>query len=145
MKYSERVSIQPFVNQVECHIYNQQEALLNFCEANQIKLTAYGPFGGAFGQLGPDGKILLENPKLIQISKEVNRTPAQVCLKFLLQLSPIINVIPKSATQSRILENFQSDFILSDEQVSLLKKENRCFRFYDHFVTYGRDLLSLGH
>lgn len=145
IKYSDSISIQPYVNQVELQIFHQQRALLDYCQENGIKVTGYGPLGGAFGLPGPNGHSLLENESLQNIAREINKSPAQVALRFLLQLSPTVNIIPKSITHSRILENFQLDFILSDDHVSLLRRENKSFRFYDHYVTYGVDLLSLGH
>ena len=35
------------MNQIELHPYLQQTAMLQFCEANNIHLTAYAPLGSA--------------------------------------------------------------------------------------------------
>lgn len=38
-------SIKPANLQVECHIYFQQNELVDFCKANNIIMTAYAPLG----------------------------------------------------------------------------------------------------
>jgi diketogulonate reductase-like aldo/keto reductase len=46
-------------------------------------------------------------------------TYTQVALKFLLQLSPIVSVIPKSLKEERIRENSNLNFTLTAGQVFL--------------------------
>lgn len=38
-------TIKPANLQVECHIYLQQNELVDFCKANNIIMTAYAPLG----------------------------------------------------------------------------------------------------
>ena len=52
--------------------------------------------------------VLLENPKILEIAKRLNKTPAQVVLRF--QIERGIVVIPKSVTPSRIESNFKVSF-----------------------------------
>jgi diketogulonate reductase-like aldo/keto reductase len=47
----------------------------------------------------------LENPKLLELAKKHNKTPAQVILRWLHQRN--IVVIPKSVTPSRLAQNIQ--------------------------------------
>jgi diketogulonate reductase-like aldo/keto reductase len=104
MQLSSRVTIQPYTNQVETSVYNQQWAMIRYLETHQGRLTCWSPLCNA--QKGPFGVPLLEDPV---VGAEVGRTPGQVALRYLLQLSPIINVIPKSVTPTRIAENFDVD------------------------------------
>jgi diketogulonate reductase-like aldo/keto reductase len=88
---------------------------------------------------------LYEDPILIDVVKEVGKIPSQVALKFLLQLSPVVNIVPKSITLSRIRENFDLNFELNSEQMAKLKKRNCNFPVHDYFIHYGIDALSFGH
>ena len=47
----------------------------------------------------------MENPKLLELAKKHNKTPAQVILRWLYQRN--IVVIPKSVTPSRLAQNIQ--------------------------------------
>jgi diketogulonate reductase-like aldo/keto reductase len=58
-------------------------------------------------------------------------------VKFPLQLSPIVNIIPKSVTPSRIKENFELDFELIKEQMERLKTRNLCWRKFDPLKVWG--------
>ena len=51
---------------------------------------------------------MLENPILVNIGKKYGKTAAQICLRWNLQRNVI--VLPKSVTESRILENAQVIF-----------------------------------
>jgi aldehyde reductase len=136
--------IQPMVNQVEMHLYQQQEALVNYAEwRKDLLITAYSPL--ARNRVGPFGVKCLEDPVLKGVASQVGRTPAQVILKFLTALSPSIRVIPKSVTPARIRENMALDFELTAEQSQRLRTRDRAWRTSDPFKSWGVDLLSLGH
>ena len=107
-RYSKEVTIQPYFNQVEMHIYMQQGPLLQYLKSRNIYMGAYTPLGSA-GTKRPEEPTVLADEVLNQIAKEINKTPAQVALKFLLQCSPIVVPIPKSVTPARILSNISSD------------------------------------
>jgi len=106
----------PVLNQVECHPYFQQKELKEFCEKNNIKLEAYSPL--------MNGKDVLQDEVIKTIADKHGKTPAQVILRWHLQVGNI--VIPKSVTPSRIEENFHVfDFTLSEEdleEIALLDK-----------------------
>jgi diketogulonate reductase-like aldo/keto reductase len=142
MEFSPKVRIQPYVNQVEHSIYLQQHALIGYLEKRGIALTSYSPLGQ--GAKGPFGVYVYEDEVVVEIAKEIGKTPNQVALRFLLQLSPIVNIIPKSVTPSRIKENFELDFELNENQLSRLKTRNRNWRTLDSLKFYGYDLFSIG-
>jgi aldehyde reductase len=78
IQFNPRVKIQPYAVQVELSIYNQQLAMIQYCESRAIAVIAWSPFGSA--KVGPFGVTLLEDPVLVKIASEVGKTPGQVAL-----------------------------------------------------------------
>lgn len=86
----------PAVNQIELHPYLQQAELRAFHAEHGIVTEGWSPLG--------QGKGLLDDPALARIAAKHGKTPAQVAIRWQLQLGNV--VIPKSVTPSRIVENF---------------------------------------
>ncbi|MFE2646692.1 aldo/keto reductase, partial [Streptomyces nigra] len=107
----EETSVVPAVNQIELHPHLQQHASRDFHAAHGIATEAWSPLGS--------GKGLLEVPAIVAIARKHGRTPAQVVLRWHLQIGNV--VIPKSVTPSRIKENIDVfDFSLDDEDLVLI-------------------------
>lgn len=104
-------SVIPQVNQIELHPQYQSRELVAFCKSKNIHLTAYSSLGK--GELA-----LLSNPAVVKVSEGCNKTPAQVLLKW--GLAKGFNILPKSANESRVKENIDLDFDMSDEYVKML-------------------------
>lgn len=85
----------PAVNQIELHPRLAQSELRAVHAELGIATEAWSPLG--------QGKGLLDEPVLAKIAARHGRTPAQVVLRWHLQLGNV--VIPKSVTPSRIREN----------------------------------------
>lgn len=119
----------PVVNQVECHPYLSQEALIAHCRSVEICVTAYSPLGsGDRPWASPNEPALLEDPELGAIAQRYKKSPAQIILRWHIQKG--VTCIPKSVTPSRIEENLQVlDFSLSEQDVSLINSFNRNERF----------------
>jgi 2,5-diketo-D-gluconate reductase A len=101
----------PAVNQVELHPYLPQAELRAFHAEHGIATEAWSPLG--------QGKGLLDEPALAPIAAKHDKTPAQVVLRWHLQLGNI--VIPKSVTPSRIAENLQVfDFELDTDDLTAI-------------------------
>jgi len=101
--------IVPVLNQIELHPELAQRELREFHAKHGIATEAWSPLG--------QGRGLLDRPELAQIGAKYGKTPAQVTLRWHLQLGNI--VIPKSVTPSRIRENFQVfDFTLDEEDMA---------------------------
>ncbi|KAG6547120.1 hypothetical protein Mapa_011372 [Marchantia paleacea] len=115
----EYAKVVPAVNQVECHPMWRQDKLRAYMKAHNINLSAYSPLG-TWGSSGV--KInLLEHPLLTKIGKKYGRTPAQVSLRWGIQMGN--SILPKSTKAERVKENFQVfDFSLSAEDMSELEK-----------------------
>ncbi|MFG7943120.1 aldo/keto reductase [Streptomyces cacaoi] len=86
----------PALNQIELHPTLQQSVPRAYHADHGIATEAWSPLG--------QGGALLKDPKLARIAEKHGRTPAQVVLRWHLQLGNV--VIPKSVTPSRIRENF---------------------------------------
>lgn len=100
--------VAPAVNQIELHPRLTQAELRSFHRQHGIVTEAWSPLGR--------GGDLLEEPVLEEIAARYGRTPAQVVLRWHVQIGNV--VIPKSVTPSRIEENFQIfDFALSEDEV----------------------------
>jgi methylglyoxal/glyoxal reductase len=118
----EKSDIVPAVNQVEFHPFLYQEELLRSCKNNNIQLEAYSPL--------TRGKRL-NHPKILELAKKYNKTPAQVLIRWSLQHNVI--VIPKSIHEARIKENSQVfDFQLEPKDMKLLDSLNE--NFYTVFL-----------
>jgi 2,5-diketo-D-gluconate reductase A len=102
--------VTPAVNQVELHPRFQQPELRAFHADHRIATECWSPLGRG---------ALLQDETIGAIASAHDRTPAQVVLRWHLQLGFV--VIPKSVTPSRIEENFQVfDFSLSDEEMDAI-------------------------
>lgn len=110
-----QVSIKPVINQVEFHPYFTQEKLRKYLEAQNIYMESWSPFMNA---------QILNDETLNEIGKEVNKTAAQVIIKWNMQHNVV--VIPKSVTSSRIEENIDVfDFELSADQMKRIDDLNK--------------------
>jgi 2,5-diketo-D-gluconate reductase A len=98
----------PTVNQVELHPHFPQAELRAWHLGHGIATESWSP-------LAQGG--LLVNETIAAVAARNERTPAQVILRWHLQLGNV--VIPKSVTPKRIRENFELfDFELSDEDMT---------------------------
>jgi len=111
----QNAEIVPMVNQVEFHPYLVQRDLLSFCLEHDIRLEAWSPL--------MRGKVLRDSV-IQKIAENHGKTPAQVVLRWDMQLSII--TIPKSVTPERIQENADVfDFSLSQEEMDAIFALNR--------------------
>ena len=100
--------IVPAVNQVELHPLFPQEELRRVQAQLGIATEAWAPLGQG---------ALLDNPKVTEVADRHGKTPAQVLIRWHIQLGNI--VIPKSVTPERIVSNFDVfDFELSEEDMA---------------------------
>ncbi|MFJ3822004.1 aldo/keto reductase [Streptomyces nodosus] len=110
-----QTSVIPAVNQIELHPHLQQLAAREYHAEQGIATEAWSPLG--------QGKGLLEVPAIVAIGQKHNRTPAQIVLRWHIQLGTI--VIPKSVTPSRIKENIEVfDFSLDTEDMAAISALN---------------------
>ena len=117
----------PMVNQVERHPWLQQSALLQYCQQEQIRLTAYSPLGSPSG----DGAApLLKDPVITSIAAEHNATSAQVLLAW--GLATGTAVIPKSVRRDRLASNLAASLLeLSRSDLARIAALDHHHRFVD--------------
>jgi 2,5-diketo-D-gluconate reductase A len=108
----DETGVTPAVNQIELHPRLTQSDLRNFHHEHGILTEAWSPLAQA---------ELLDYPTIVQLAEAVDRTPAQVILRWHIQLGNI--VIPKSVTPERIEENFRVfDFELDSGQMRAISE-----------------------
>ncbi len=115
----EEGGIAPMVNQIELHPLLTQEELRSFDAENNIATEAWSPLG--------QGE-LLSHPLITDLAQAYERTPAQILLRWHIQLGNV--VIPKSVTPERIRSNFEVfDFELPEEETARISALNENHRF----------------
>lgn len=102
--------IKPMVNQILLHITNTDRALLGFCREQGILVEAYSPI--AHGEA-------LKNPAITQMARKYNVTPAQLCIRYVLQLGTV--ALPKTANPAHMRDNGAVDFQISPEDMQTLE------------------------
>ena len=104
-------TVTPAVNQIELHPGFPQDELQAAHRRHGIVTEAWSPLGRGHG--------LLDRPEVVAIAEAHDRTPAQVVLRWHLQLG--IVVIPKSVHVERIRENADVfGFELSADEMATL-------------------------
>ena len=116
----------PAVNQIELHPLLNQAELRAVNAQHGITTEAYGPLGVG---------NLLGNAAVTEIAEAQGKTPAQVLIRWNLQLDNV--VIPRSSSPERIKSNFEVfDFELTDDQVATLNGLDDGTRFRPDPDTY---------
>lgn len=129
----------PMVNQVETHVFNQQQKPQEIMNEYGCKVMSWGPFA--------EGKNnFFTNPVLSEIGKKYGKSVAQVALRFLIQRG--IVVIPKSTHKNRMAENLDVfDFALTADDMTAItaldKAESLFLNHYDpetvkYLASYGK-------
>jgi Aldo/keto reductases, related to diketogulonate reductase len=118
----------PSVNQIELHPYLAQDDLRRVDAELGIATEAWSPLG--------KGGELLRDPTIVGIAEKYGVTPAQVVIRWHLQVGNV--VIPKSVTPERIRSNFDVlGFELADDDVAAIDALNRDERLGPDPDTFG--------
>lgn len=129
--------IQPANLQVEVHVFLQQPELIDFCHKNGITVVAYAPVGApSYKNILAELKVkpreipsVFTDTTINDIAKKHSKTPAQVAIRYLLELG--VAAIPKSSNPKRIRENIDVfDFQLDQNDLKALKNLNQNYRIY---------------
>jgi diketogulonate reductase-like aldo/keto reductase len=104
-----RLATEPLVcNQIELHPFLDQSKVRAACARHGMAVVAYSPI--ARGQVRHDAV-------LGAIARAHDKTPAQVCLRYLVQQG--IAVIPRTSKVERLSENIAVfDFALEDAEMA---------------------------
>lgn len=139
LRYSPGITIQPFCNQVEMHLYNQNQPLREYLASRNIFIEAFSPLGSSPENRIDKDPIIMNDPVLNEIAKEMKVTPCQLELKFLLQLGENVVIVPKSVHEKYLLENISLDFEINETNMNRLKMCERCYRLADSLSTMNND------
>ena len=120
-------TIKPMVNQVLAHVGQVPFEIVDYCKENDILIEAYSPI--AHGE----AKRL---KKVNEIADKYNKTFAQICLKYLIQLGMV--VLPKASSEEHLANNFDLDFVISEEDMQLLNtvKPLKNYGLHDFFPVF---------
>lgn len=103
--------IKPSLIQVECHPYFPQTELKALLGEHNIALQAWYPLGGR------GNASIMSEPVIAEITKTHGKSPAQVILRWHVQLGH--SIVPGSKTPSHIAENLDLfDFELTNEEMA---------------------------
>ena len=102
----------PAVNQIELHPLLVQRELRTYDSDHGIATEAWSPLA--------KGGDLLRNERLLGLGEKYGKTPAQIVLRWHLQIGNV--VIPKSVTPERVRENIEVfDFELDPDDVAAIE------------------------
>lgn len=113
----------PAINQIERHPLLSQQTVVEYDRSHGIATQAWAPF--------MHGDRIMNLEPIRDLAEKYERTPAQIILNWDAQSGVI--PLPKSATPSRIVENFRAlEFSLSEEDMGRIDALNADER-------YGKD------
>jgi alcohol dehydrogenase (NADP+) len=123
----------PEMNQVELHPYLQQTDLVDFCQVNDVHVTAYSPLGSRDRPEAikrEDEPVLMDDPTIHEVAERHDASPAQVLIAWAAHRNTA--VIPKSVTPSHIDDNLAAaDVQLTADDVDAIAELDRSFRYVD--------------
>jgi diketogulonate reductase-like aldo/keto reductase len=117
----ESAKVKPMVNQVLTHISNTPLELIEYNQGKDILVEAYSPI--AHGEA-------VKNEEIQAMAAKYNATPAQLCIRYVLQLGLV--ALPKTANAAHMEENGKVDFVISDEDMEALKHIERIKDYGEH-------------
>ena len=120
-------TVAPHVNQLLVHVGNTPAELISYCESQGILVEAYSPI--AHG-------AILDNTDVAAIAEKYTATVPQLCIRYTLQLGTVS--LPKTANPEHMRSNAQLDFVISDEDMNVLRNmEQKDYGKYSAFPVYS--------
>lgn len=110
-------TVAPHVNQLLVHVGNTPTELITYCRSRNILVEAYSPI--AHGEI-------LKSPDVAAMAERYAVTIPQLCIRYTLQLGTVS--LPKTANPDHMRENALVDFVISDDDMDVL----RTLRFQDY-------------
>lgn len=103
-------SVPPMANQILAHITNTPQALVQYCHDKNMLVEAYSPVG--HGEL-------LKNQHVKAVAGKYHVSVPQLGIRYALQLGLL--PLPKTANPEHMKQNSEVDFVISEEDMTLLK------------------------
>ncbi len=101
--------VRPQVNQVPQFVGYTLPEVNRFCQEHNILVEGYSPLANG---------AILDHPMITDIAKKHAVTPAQVCIRYLLEKNLL--PLPRSTSPTMITETTQVDFTLAAEDIARL-------------------------
>ncbi len=102
-------TIVPHVDQIGYFIGLDQSKTIDYARKHNIFIEAYSPLGIGY---------LLSNEDIKKIAEKYNVSPAQICIRYLLQKEVL--PLPKSVHEKRMIQNTEVDFEIKPEDMKFL-------------------------
>lgn len=119
----DHAEIKPQLVTVECHPYFAQSDLREYLSQYGIVIEAWYP-------LGHGDKGLQEEPVFTKLAEKYGKTPAQVILRWHVQMGT--SIIPGSKNPTHIADNADIfDFELTDEEMAEVAKLDGTKKYYE--------------
>lgn len=119
----DHAEIKPQLVTVECHPYFAQSDLREYLSQYGIEIEAWYP-------LGHGDKGLQEEPIFTKLAEKYGKTPAQVILRWHVQMGT--SIIPGSKNPTHIADNADIfDFELTDEEMAEVAKLDGAKKYYE--------------
>ena len=119
----DHAEIKPQIVTVECHPYFAQSDLREYLSQYGIVIEAWYP-------LGHGDKGLQEEPVFTKLVEKYGKTPAQVILRWHVQMGT--SIIPGSKNPAHIADNADIfDFELTDEEMAEIAKLDGTKKYYE--------------
>jgi 2,5-diketo-D-gluconate reductase A len=107
----------PTVNQIEWSPFGHKVQMLEYCRDNEIIIQAYSPLTRTQE---------LDEPRLVKIAQKYNKSPAQILIRWNIQLGVV--PLPKANSWQHIEENIDVfNFEISEEDMATLSSFNEEF------------------
>jgi len=110
----ESCSVKPMVNQILAHISNTPKELIQYTQGKGMLVEAHSPVG--HGEL-------LKKEELAEMAKKYGVSVPRLCIRYTLQLDLL--PLPKTANPDHMKDNADVDFVISEEDMALLKNMER--------------------
>jgi len=116
-------SVAPVVNQVLAHVTNTPYELIKYSQGKGMLIEAYSPVG--HGEL-------FKNNQIAQMAQKYGVSVPQLCIRYTLQLDLL--PIPKTENPKHMKNNADVDFVISDEDMTVLKSMEKIKDYGDASV-----------
>ena len=110
----ESCSVKPMANQILAHISNTPKELIQYTQEMGILVEAYSPV--AHGEL-------MKNQDVVKMAEKYSVSVPQLSIRYVLQLGLL--PLPKTANPEHMKNNADVDFVISEEDMELLKNMER--------------------
>jgi len=108
----EYAKIRPAINQIETHVFFQEDKSYEFLKNSETQMEAWSPFAAGRNEI-------FSNQTLAAIGKKYTKSIAQVCLRWHYQRGII--AIPRSSQKAHMIENLDIfDFELAESDMQTI-------------------------